>query len=244
MINAAALDLIKSFEGYGKKLDDGRCEAYQEVINGKTDIPTIGYGCTKGVVMGMVWTEAEAEAALMRELAIHEKRVDELVTIDLNENERGALVSFDYNCGGLHSNTLKAINSGDRQRAVDALKLWNKFGGKPANGLIRRRAAEVALFLKPVADVSTSFMPQQPEASAPKPARATVATAAAGTGIGGGLLIPAVPEAINASASNLDGWTALAGKFSGLDLKVLALSVVTFCVVTFGLPLLKMLRKP
>lgn len=168
-IGPAGLQLVKDFEGYAQELKDGSgsCTAYQEKINGKLDIPTIGYGCTKGVTMGMVWTKAQADAALMRELEGHAKRVDRLVTVELNEHERDSLISFDYNCGGLTSEkgatgVLKAINSGDRAKTVDELKRWTKFGGKECAGLVSRRAAEIALFLKPVGSVAPSFMPQQP----------------------------------------------------------------------------------
>jgi len=178
-IPACCIELVKLFEGYGKRLPDGRCAAYQEKINGKLDIPTIGYGCTKGVTMGMIWTEAEAEEALCRELRIHAERVTRLITIELNDHERGALISFDYNTGGLKGNTLKAINSGDRKRAVAALKQWNKFGGKECAGLVRRRAAEVALFLKPVEEPYIDFMPQQPDAPGACPVQMTAATGAA-----------------------------------------------------------------
>ena len=174
-INDAALDLIKSFEGYGRQLKDGsgRCTAYQERINGKLDIPTIGWGCTKGVKMGDVWTKEQAEQALKLELAKHAERVQRLVTIELNDNEFGVLTSFDYNTGGLTNdegkptNTLKVINKGDRQQIAKALAQWNKFGGKVSKGLVARRSAEVALFLKPVEEVPPSFMPQQPDT--PKP---------------------------------------------------------------------------
>jgi len=175
MINAATLDLITSFEGYHKALPDGSCTAYQEEINGKKDIPTIGWGTTRGVTMGMVWTRAQAEAALRKELEIHERRVETLIATPLNANEFGALVSFDFNAGGLTleggkpSKVLKAINAGDRQATAAALREWNHFGGKVCEGLVRRRAAEIALFLTPTETVEPAFMPQSAEPEAPKP---------------------------------------------------------------------------
>ncbi len=178
-IGPAGLDLVKSFEGYSKELNDGsgRCTAYQEKINGKLDRATIGWGCTKGVTMGMVWTREEAEAALLHELEGHAKRVDRLVTVELTDHERDALISFDYNAGGLTteagaSGVLKAINSGDRTKTVEELKRWTKFGGKESKGLVARRAAEVALFLKPVEAVASDYMPQAPE-QAPKTVKIT-----------------------------------------------------------------------
>ena len=45
---------------------------------------------------------------------------------------------------------IKAHNRGDFQSAARAFGLWNKAGGKVWPGLTRRRAAESALYLKPV----------------------------------------------------------------------------------------------
>ena len=60
-VNDETVRLNKSFEGYHKRLSNGDCTAYQTNLgNGKYDIPTIGYGTTRGVKMGMVLTEAEA----------------------------------------------------------------------------------------------------------------------------------------------------------------------------------------
>lgn len=150
-ISADGVALVKEFEGYHKRLPDGRCAAYQERLNGgKLDIPTIGYGCTEGVTMGMVWTEAEAEAALVRELGKHEAIVARLVTVPLTQHQFDALVSFSYNVGKLGSSTLlRKINAGDTAGASEQFMAWTKAGGHEQPGLVRRRSAERALFLKP-----------------------------------------------------------------------------------------------
>lgn len=154
---------IKAYEGYARRLPDGSCTAYQEKINGKLDIATIGYGCTVGVKMGDVWTEAQADAKLREEIAKHERRVVQLVTAEVNQNEFDALVSFDYNTGGLAKSTiLKRLNAGDKEGAAAAFAAWNKFGGKASKGLTARRASEAALFLEPVGDVAPDYMPQKP----------------------------------------------------------------------------------
>lgn len=143
--------LLKEHEGYGKRLPDGSCTAYQERLNGgKLDIPTIGWGCTEGVHMGMVWTVAEAEAGLRRELAKHEAIVTRLVTVPLTQHQFDALVSFSYNVGKLGGSTLlKKLNAGDTAGAGDQFMAWTKAGGHEQPGLVRRRSAERALFLKP-----------------------------------------------------------------------------------------------
>lgn len=205
-IGPAGLKLVKNYEGYAKELSDGsgRCTAYQEQINGKLDRPTLGYGCTRGITMGMVWTRAEAEAALLVELEQHAKRVDRLVTVELNANERDALISFDYNCGGLTSEqgatgVLKAINAGDRAKTVSEMLRWVKFGGKESKGLTARRAAEVALFLKPMAAVASDYMPQEPEQARRKlsTTEKMVAGAAGATGViqGGRAVVDQAKEA-------------------------------------------------
>jgi lysozyme len=169
-LSERGFEKIKAYEGYHTALPDGSCTAYQENINGKLDIPTIGYGCTKGVTMGMVWTKEQAEAALKEEIAIHEARVRRLVTVDLNQNQFDALVSFDYNTGGLTlaggvpSGVLKAVNNGGDVAAE--LMRWTKFKGAPVKGLVSRRADEVSLYLEPVGDVPADYMPQAPEQAA------------------------------------------------------------------------------
>ncbi|MGL4558672.1 MAG: glycoside hydrolase family protein, partial [Afipia sp.] len=62
-LSTEGLRLIKSFEGYHRKLADGRCMAYRCPAG----VWTIGWGCTEGVREGMVWTVEEAEAGLRRE---------------------------------------------------------------------------------------------------------------------------------------------------------------------------------
>lgn len=159
---------IKAYEGYHTALPDGGCVAYREEINGKLDIWTIGYGCTKGIDGSTRWTKEQAEEALRAEIAKHEATVNRLVTVELNQNEFDALVSFDYNTGALgKSSLLRSLNKDRREEAAKGFALYNKFGGKPSKGLIARRADEIALFLEPVEPADATTMPQQVEASAP-----------------------------------------------------------------------------
>ena len=168
---------IRKYEGYGRKTADGGCAAYQEKINGKYDIPTIGYGCTRGVTMGMVWTKEQAEIALRDEIARHEARVTRLVTVELNQNQFDALVSFDFNTGALAKSTaLKRLNAGDIKGAVAGLKLYDKFGGKPCKALVARRADEAALFLERFEPAEPNTMPQSADASR-EPVKALTAAA-------------------------------------------------------------------
>ena len=228
---------IKAYEGYGKSLPDGSCCAYQERINGKLDIPTIGYGCTKGVEMGQVWTRDQADAALKREIAGHETRVNRLATVELNQNEFDALVSFDYNTGGLAKSTiLKRLNAGDREGAAKAFAAWNKFGGRPCKALIARRADEAALFLEPIDPAEPSTMPQAVEKAIELPSRKTI-TAVATTVAVAPAVLPAPPAAILEQATAWKGFANSAAElltYAMSNPKPLAIIGVAGLAMFFG----------
>lgn len=134
--------LIKQFEGF-------REHAYRDVVG----VWTIGYGFTAGVQPGQHMTPAQADARLGTELLRYEDAVRRACTVEPNQNQFDALVCFAWNVGtaGMAGSTvIKAHNRGDFQSAARAFGLWNKAGGKVWPGLTRRRAAESALYLKPV----------------------------------------------------------------------------------------------
>lgn len=134
------LNLIKQFEGC--RLTAYRCPA---------GVWTIGYGHTGGVKEGQKITQVQADAYLATDLGRYEKSVNEYVKVTINQNQFDALVSFTYNCGpgALKGSTLlRKLNAGDYTGAAAEFPRWNKAGGKVLNGLIRRRAAEKALFEK------------------------------------------------------------------------------------------------
>ena len=175
-ISERGIALIKSFESYMRALPDGRCQAYQCVIGHKNGKPiydgkqTIGWGTTEGVSAGMIWTREQAEDALHRELSRFEAAVTRLVTVEINQNQYDALVSFAYNCGEgalAKSSILRKLNAGDAQGAADAFSLYNKSRGIEVRGLVRRRAAERALFLEPVEEAAEPEMPQTVDPPAP-----------------------------------------------------------------------------
>ena len=136
--NAAGLALIEQFEG---------CElhAYQD----SGGVWTIGYGHTDGVHAGQVITQAEADALLQEDVTGTEIEVQNLVQIELTPNEFAALVSFEFNTGALGTSPgLALINSHDFTQAWDDhfCLYTNDAAGVTLAGLVRRRAAERALF--------------------------------------------------------------------------------------------------
>jgi lysozyme len=119
---------------------------------------TIGWGHTGPEVKpGLVWTQAQADAAFLDDLRRFERDVESLVTVPLTQGQFDALVSFAYNVGadidadtiaeGLGDSTLlRKLNAGDYEGAAQEFKKWNKNDGQVMRGLVRRRAAEEALF--------------------------------------------------------------------------------------------------
>ena len=122
--------------------------------------PTGGYGHTNAagppsISTGQHLTQAEADEWLANDLIRVERKIDQIVTVPLNQNQYDALVSFEFNTGALfHSTTLHTLNSGDYKAAADALLLYDKAHKDGvlvvSQGLVNRRNAEKALFLKPV----------------------------------------------------------------------------------------------
>lgn len=238
-ISAKGLELIKSFEGYHRRLPNGDCTTYRCPAG----VLTIGWGCTEGIREGMVWTAAEAEEGLRRELAKFEAAVARLVTVDINQNERDALVSFAYNCGSGalgKSTLLRRLNKGDREGAAREFSKWTRGGGRVLPGLVRRRAAEAALFLEPM-DHAEPDMPQrvQPQEDKPPPSVDASAGAAAGATTAGVTLphVPAPPD-----LSPYTAWQSFAETAVGLGSWVvgapwkLGLVAVVVGAIGWGLP--------
>ena len=161
IVNDAALDLICEFEGFVATW-------YPDPAHG-WKVPTVGYGHTDAAgepkfaaTKTKKFTKAEARLILERDLAQYAAVVRKSVHVDLTPNQFGALVSFTYNLGPsnfLKSTLLKKLNKGDYEGAANEFARWNRAGGKVLNGLIRRRAAEAALFRSEATTPATPEMP-------------------------------------------------------------------------------------
>lgn len=138
----AGYDLIKSFEGLS-------LEAYPDPASGGEPW-TIGYGHTGGVKRGDTVTEAEADELLRKDVARAERCLANSVKGVLTQGQIDACCSFIFNlgCGNFGKSTLlKCINAGDDVAAAAEFGKWVRGGGKIMAGLVRRRQAEVELFL-------------------------------------------------------------------------------------------------
>lgn len=140
-IGQAGLALIKQYEGC--RLVAYRCAA---------GVWTIGYGHTAGVHSGMTITQAQADAYLQQDVAKFEGYVNNPayvpITEQLNQNQFDALVSFAFNLGA--GNLRKLCKGRTAAQIARAMTQYCKANGKVLAGLRRRRAAEQALFNKPV----------------------------------------------------------------------------------------------
>lgn len=144
-IGQAGLALIKQYEGC--RLAAYRCAA---------GVWTIGYGHTAGVHSGMTITQAQADAYLRQDIAKFEGYVNNPayvpITEQLNQNQFDALVSFAFNLGA--GNLRKLCKGRTAAQIAQAMTQYCKANGKVLAGLRRRRAAEQALFNKPVSAVT------------------------------------------------------------------------------------------
>ena len=140
-IGQAGLALIKQYEGC--RLAAYRCAA---------GVWTIGYGHTAGVHSGMTITQAQADAYLRQDIAKFEGYVNNPayvpITEQLNQNQFDALVSFAFNLGA--GNLRKLCKGRTAAQIARTMPNYNRAAGKVLAGLKRRRAAEQALFNKPV----------------------------------------------------------------------------------------------
>ncbi|MEM8770320.1 MAG: lysozyme [Pseudomonadota bacterium] len=147
-VSRGGLDFLKRWEGLETR-------AYRDIAN----VLTIGYGHTQGFRDGRFDENSEisaieAETLLREDLTPREERVNRVVEIDLHQNAFDALVSFEFNTGGLaRSTALRRLNAGNAVGAAEALTWWNKASLGDSKvvipGLSRRRAAEANLFLTP-----------------------------------------------------------------------------------------------
>jgi len=143
-ISLAGLALIQEFEGFRADpaaLPDGNW--------------VVGYGHVRQRDPGAKVSQGDAVDLLARDLAPLIQMVNRVVTTPLTQSQFDALVSFAFSIGAeafAKSQVLRRVNQGTLLAAGCAMEAWRK---ADVNGdlvvseaLVRRRAAEKALFLK------------------------------------------------------------------------------------------------
>ncbi|MGI4876664.1 MAG: lysozyme [Janthinobacterium lividum] len=146
-VGPRAIDLLHSFE---------KCRLRAYLPTSK-DRPTIGWGATfnpdgSAVRLGQVWTQPEADRNFAVTVAVTGAAVAKLIgRAATTPIQFGALVCLAYNIGLRidrfpTSTVLHEHVEGDYAAAAAAFALWDKQGGVVMAGLVRRRAAEAALY--------------------------------------------------------------------------------------------------
>lgn len=145
----AGIRFIAGFEGFRATLYNdaaGHC--------------TVGYGhlVHRGSCNGSEPEEFRHPGGIARERALELLRADAdyaaravngLVTVALSQAQYDALVSFTFNLGegALRNSTLlRELNAGRYDAVPREMNRWTRAGGQVLPGLVRRRAAEGALF--------------------------------------------------------------------------------------------------
>jgi GH24 family phage-related lysozyme (muramidase) len=147
-VSSAGLTLIKKFEGF--------IAAPTEIANG---LYVVGHGHVRAGEPGAAVTAAEAEALLVQDL---QPIVDFLNAnvVTNTQSQFDALASFVFSIGleaFAQSAVLRRLQAGQMLAAANAMDAWRKSeaGGEleVLGSLVRRRAAEKAIFLKGASNV-------------------------------------------------------------------------------------------
>lgn len=176
-INQATRDMIGAEEGrvffaYDDAVSPPRPARASDKIKGTL---TIGSGHTgPDVFVGQTVTAVQLDALLDEDLLSAETTVSNLVTVELDDNQYGVLVSLTENIGGgafKGSTLLKLVNAGKFSAVPFELMKWDhtRIGGKlvESNGLKNRRKREGALWVS--APVNPTFQPGGGTAVGAKP---------------------------------------------------------------------------
>lgn len=148
-------DMIKKMHGF----EGCELEAYPDPGSRDGNPWTIGYGATgPGIGKGVKWTQAQADARFLVDLAKFEDGVSRLIgSCPTSQRQFDALVSIAYNIGldedadtiaeGLGDSTLLRLHkAGDYAGAAAAFLSWRFNDGREMAGLKKRRQAEAAWY--------------------------------------------------------------------------------------------------
>lgn len=113
---------------------------------------TIGYGQTKGIKEGMVWTQNQADEDLLETAweVLNQALTASPVLKTSTSQRQAAIADFIYNLGigNYKASTLKKyVDKENWASAYTEIKKWNKAGGKVLKGLTIRREKEASLLL-------------------------------------------------------------------------------------------------
>jgi len=140
-----SVPLIARWEGL-------RTEAYLDIVG----VPTICYGSTRGIRMGMSMTKAQCDRLLREEVLEYRDGWIDYVQPQARMNwlppsREAAYTSLAYNvgiAGAGRSTATRRLNRGNIIGGCEAIGWWNKAGGRVVRGLVNRRSHETKLCLQ------------------------------------------------------------------------------------------------
>jgi lysozyme len=149
MIIREGLELVKTFEGFHRVVKEGH-PVQARPYNCPAGFWTIGYGhlCRQD---HPPITMEQGDAYLIQDISAAEFAVRKLIQQLLGPYQQAALVSFVFNLGigRLRGSTLRAkVNRGELDAVPAELRKWVYGAGQRLPGLVLRREAEAALWLK------------------------------------------------------------------------------------------------
>ena len=116
----------------------------------KGDVPTIGFGTTKGVKLGDRTTPQNALKRALTDINQFEGALKKCVKVPLTQGEYDAYISLSYNIGSFafcNSTLVKRLNAGRYEDACIEILQWDRFKGQKLAGLTKRRTEEYHLCL-------------------------------------------------------------------------------------------------
>ena len=142
--------------GYGHVLYQSQIKLPMVRPAGK-DVPLIRKEMKLKQDDNRVWTKEEIDKLFRDDISVFERGVLRLIpSVVGRQGSFDALVSFAFNAGlgNLQRSTIRMrANRGDWEGASDAFRMWIKGGGRVLPGLVRRREAEIKLFLSDGSEV-------------------------------------------------------------------------------------------
>jgi len=139
----------KACEALIKGFEQCRLTSYMPTAH---DVPTIGWGSTgPDIHMGMTWTQEQADARFATDLNRFANSVEAMLAgSKTTQGQYDAMCSLAYNIGAenFRKSTLRRLHlAGKSDQAAAQFDVWNKQAGVVLKGLVRRRAAEKAMYL-------------------------------------------------------------------------------------------------
>lgn len=142
-----------SIEQFIKGYEQCRLKAFLPTPN---DVPTIGWGRTRGVRMGMTQTQAQADADFAADLVDRSAALTKMLAgAATTQDQFDAMLSLAYNIGVANfagSSVLTNHKAQHYQTAALAFRLWCKQRNRRTHelevlaGLVKRRAAEALIY--------------------------------------------------------------------------------------------------